>query len=130
MDKLDFMTLTAKQLHDYMEEHATAEQKKAFKKAAFSSVKKKKAVVVLDDNGKPIMYQEKDKNGNLKYDENGKPIMRQKKRMVEIADSKETEQFCLLDGKWWFVENFSDAVKNVPQKAEKKEKASDLFANW
>lgn len=129
-DKFDFKKLTAKQIYTYMEANATAEQKKAFKAETFPVVGKKTSKKLFDADGKPIMYQVKDKDGNPKVDDNGNPVMRQKVEMVAVADSEAKPTFSLLKAKWWFAENFPDAVKNVPNKGNKEAPAGDLFANW
>lgn len=129
-NKLDFERLTAQQIYNYMNVNATDEQKKDFKKTAFPTRIQKTSKKLFTADGQPIMYQVKDKSGNPKL-KDGKPVMRQKVEMVEVADGEKKPTFSLLAAKWWFAENFSDAVKNVPVRASKKETpASKLFENW
>ena len=113
-----------------MEEHASAKQKKDFKKEAFPVKTKKVSKKLYSADGEPIMYQLKDKAGNPKFNDNGEPIMRQKIEMVEVAGGDSKPTFSLLKAKWWFAENFPNEVENVPEKKEKEATAGDLFANW
>ena len=126
----DFKHLTAEQIYKFMEDNATAKQKKDFKKEAFPARTKKVSKKLFTADGEPIMYQLKDKAGNPKFDDNGEPIMRQKIEMVEVAGGETKATFSLLKAKWWFAENFPNEVENVPEKKEKEATASDLFANW
>lgn len=126
----DFNHLTAEEIHDFMEEHATPAQRKAFMKVAFPVKTKKISKKLFSANGEPIMYQLKDKDGNPKFNDKGEPIMRQKIEMVEIAGGDSKPTFSLLKAKWWFAENFPGEVDNVPEKKEKKAPASKLFENW
>ena len=128
--KLDFEKLTAQQIYDYMTEHATAEQKKKFKEAAFPTRTKKVSKNLFSADGQPIMYQLKDKDGQPKFDANGNPVMRQKIEMVEAAEGVSKPTFSLLNAKWWFADNFSEAVENVPERGKKEAPASKLFENW
>jgi hypothetical protein len=129
--KYNFKELTAQQIHDFMEQNATTEQKKAFKKVAFPTRKKKKGVPQFTASGEPIMYQKKNKQGQPLFDDNGNPVMAQKLKMVEVKGGEEKATFSLLDAKWWFAENFPNAVENVPDRhPEKKEKTSDIFKDW
>ena len=124
-NKLDFERLTAQQIYDYMMVNATDEQKKDFKETAFPTRIKKTSKKLFTADGQPILYQVKDKNGNPKL-KDGKPVTRQKIEMVEVADGEKKPTFSLLAAKWWFAENFSDAVKNVPVRASKKETPASL----
>ena len=126
----DFKHLKAEEIYKFMEEHASAKQKKDFKKEAFPVKTKKVSKKLYSADGEPIMYQLKDKDNNPKFDDDGKPIMRQKIKMVEVADGESKATFSLLTAKWWFAENFPGAVENVPEKKEKEKSAKDLFANW
>lgn len=127
----EFKSLKAEDIHDFMEEHATPAQKKAFKKVAFPVKTEKISKKLYSADGEPIMYQLKDKNGNLKFDDEGKPVMRQKIKMVEVAGGNSKATFSLLEAKWWFAENFPGEVLNVPEKKqEKKIPAGKLFENW
>ena len=127
----DFEKLKAKHIKEYMDEHATKEQKKTFMKVAYVMQKKKKGIPVLDKDGNPIMYQVHDKDGNPKFKANGQPEMRKKLQYVEQEGAPEEKVFCLLSAKWWFAENFPEAVENVPKRKEKDEpKAGDMFADW
>ena len=126
----DFKKLKAEDIYTYMEENATAKQKKDFMKVAFPVRTKKVSQKIYDANGNAVMYQLKDKDNNPKFDDNGKPIMRQKIKMVEVADGDSKPTFSLLTAKWWFADNFPGAVENVPEKKEKEKSAKDLFANW
>ena len=116
--KLDFEKLTAQQIYDYMTEHATAEQKKKFKEAAFPTRTKKVSKKLFSADGQP------------KFDANGNPVMRQKIEMVEAAEGVSKPTFSLLNAKWWFADNFSEAVENVPERGKKEAPASKLFENW
>lgn len=127
---LDFENLTAEQIKEYMDTNASKEQKKEFIKEAFITRKKKKGVEVKDANGKAIMYQVTDENGNLKFKKNGQPMMRKKIEYVEQAEGEEITVFSLLKAKWWFAEKFPEAVENVPKRKENKEKVGDIFADW
>lgn len=127
---LDFERLTAKQIKDYMEENATTKQKKDFVKEAYITQKQKVGVEVKDANGNVVMYQVMDKDGNPKLNKKGQPMMRKKLQYVEQENGKEEKVFSLLKAKWWFAENFPDAVENVPERREKKEKAGDMFSEW
>ena len=128
----EFDTLTAQQIKDYMDEHATAEQKKDFKKEAFVEKKEKVSKKVYSADGSPVMYRVMDKNGNPKNDKNGNPLMRQKIEMVEKQNGKISTVFSLLNAKWWFAKNFPEALVKVPERAEKKDtsKAGDMFGDW
>ena len=126
----DFKHLKAEEIYKFMEEHASAKQKKDFKKEAFPVKTKKVSKKLYSADGEPIMYQLKDKAGNPKFNDNGEPIMRQKIEMVEVAGGDSKPTFSLLKAKWWFAENFPGAVENVPEKKEKEKSAKDLFANW
>jgi hypothetical protein len=126
----DFKKLTAEEIHSFMEEHATAQQKKDFKKEAFPAQPKKTSKKLYTADGEPIMYQLKDKDGNPKFNDKGEPIMRQKIEMVVVAGGETKATFSLLKAKWWFAENFPEAVENVPEKKEKGPQAGDLFGNW
>ena len=128
----EFDTLTAQQIKDYMDEHATAEQKKDFKKKAFVNKKEKVSKKVYSADGSPVMYRVMDKDGNPKNDKNGNPLMRQKIEMIERQDGKTSIVFSLLNAKWWFAEHFPEALIEVPERAEKKEavKAGDIFGDW
>ena len=106
----DFKHLKAEEIYKFMEEHASAKQKKDFKKEAFP-VKTKKVSKKL-------------------YSADGEPIMRQKIEMVEVAGGDSKPTFSLLKAKWWFAENFPNEVENVPEKKEKEAPVGDLFANW
>lgn len=126
----DFKHLKAEEIYKFMEEHASAKQKKDFKKEAFPVKTKKVSKKLYSADGEPIMYQLKDKAGNPKFNDNGEPIMRQKIEMVEVAGGDSKPTFSLLKAKWWFAENFPNEVENVPEKKEKEATAGDLFANW
>ena len=126
----DFKNLKAEEIYKFMEEHASAKQKKDFKKEAFPVKTKKVSKKLYSADGEPIMYQLKDKAGNPKFNDNGEPIMRQKIEMVEVAGGDSKPTFSLLKAKWWFAENFPNEVENVPEKKEKEATAGDLFANW
>ena len=126
----DFKHLKAEEIYKFMEEHASAKQKKDFKKEAFPVKTKKVSKKLYSADGEPIMYQLKDKAGNPKFNDNGEPIMRQKIEMVEVAGGDSKPTFSLLKAKWWFAENFPGEVVNVPEKKEKEATAGDLFANW
>lgn len=126
----DFAHLTSKQIRQYMDLNATTQQKKDFVKVAHTMQKEKIGVEVLDENGKVVMYQVMDKNGKPKLDKHGNPMMRKKLEYVEKKNGEEERVFNLLKAKWWFAENFPDAVDNVPQRKEKQEKAGDIFADW
>ena len=126
----DFKHLKAEEIYKFMEEHASAKQKKDFKKEAFPVKTKKVSKKLYSADGEPIMYQLKDKAGNPKFNDNGEPIMRQKTEMVEVAGGDSKPTFSLLKAKWWFAENFPNEVENVPEKKEKEATAGDLFANW
>lgn len=126
----DFKHLKAEDIKAYMSENATPKQKKDFMEVAFPAVPKKKAVKLFDEEGKPIMFQLKDKAGNLKYNEDGSPMMRQKTEMKAIKGGATERVFSLLEAKWWFSENFPEAVDNVPEKKEKKATAKDIFTDW
>ena len=125
----DFKHLKAEEIYKFMEEHASAKQKKDFKKEAFPVKTKKVSKKLYSADGEPIMYQLKDKAGNPKFNDNGEPIMRQKIEMVEVAGGDSKPTFSLLKAKWWFAENFPNEVENVPEKKEKEATAGDLFAN-
>ena len=56
--------------------------------------------------------------------------MRQKIEMVEAAEGVSKPTFFLLNAKWWFADNFSEAVENVPERGKKEDPASKLFENW
>lgn len=126
----DFKHLKAEEIYKFMEEHASAKQKKDFKKEAFPVKTKKVSKKLYSADGEPIMYQLKDKAGNPKFNDNGEPIMRQKIEMVEVAGGDSKPTFSLLKAKWWFAENFPNEVVNVPEKKEKEAPVGDLFANW
>jgi len=129
---LDFNTLTAKEIYEMMEEKATSKQKKAFKQAAFVDVPEKVSVKVFDTNGNPVMFQVKDKAGNLKFKPNGEPVMRQKTQMVEKKGGKTRPVFSLLNAKWWLADNMPEELENLPERSdgEEKPKQGDLFKNW
>ena len=127
--RLDFETLTAQQIYDFMTENATADQKKKFKETAFPARTQRTSKKLFTADGQPIMYQLKDKDGNPKF-KDGKPVMRQRIEMVEVADGEAKPTFSLLAAKWWFAENFPEAVDNVPEKKEKKATAKDIFTDW
>ena len=126
----DFKHLKAEDIYGYMEENASAKQKDDFLAVAFPLVAKKMAVKLFDTDGKPIMYQLKDKAGNLKYNEDGTPMMRQKTEMKEVKGGATEPVFSLLEAKWWFAENFPEAVVNVPEKKPQKSTAKDMFNKW
>lgn len=128
MEKFDYKKLTAKQIHDYMVANATEEQKKQFKKVAFTEKPKCVAQVVIGKDGKEILQKAKDKSGNIKLNEDGKPIMITKKKMVAIA-GETVNAYNHLEAKKWFANTFEGVCYNVPTPAKKKETAKDLF-NW
>ena len=124
MEKFKFEHLSAKDIHDYMMEHATDKQKKEFKEAAFINNKKKVAETIIGEDGNPVMYQVLDKNKKPKFDKHGNPIMRARTKMKE-TDKEAEKKFSLLDAKKWFKANFPDAVED-----NTKPKASDCFKDW
>lgn len=126
----DFKHLTAEEIYKFMEDNATPAQKKAFKKEAFPMVAQKTSKKLFTADGEPIMYQLKDKNGNLQFNDDGTPKMRQRIEMVEVAGGEKKPTFSLLKAKWWFAENFPGEVVNVPEKKDKEATPGDLFKNW
>ena len=122
---VEFKKATLQDMVSYIEENAQKD-KAWFKSVAYDTRKKKVAVPVLDKDGKPITYQEKDKAGNLKF-KDGKPVIRQKMKMVETADGEEKAVFNLLKAKRAFYSKYFPALLPV---AEDKPKASDLLKDW
>ena len=55
--RLDFETLTAQQIYDFMTENATADQKKKFKETAFPARTQRTSKKLFTADGQPIMYQ-------------------------------------------------------------------------
>lgn len=129
MAKFDYKSLTVKDIHDYMDAHATAEQKAEFMKVAFPKKQERKAQVLKDTNGNILMQAAKDKDGNPKLNEDGSPVMIPKKKMVIVADSEAKKAYNHLEAKKWFANTFHDVVDNAPNPDKKKETASSIF-NW
>ncbi len=122
---VEFKKATLKDMMDYIKENAPKD-KSWFKSVSFDTRKTKVSVPVLDGEGNPVMYQEKDKAGNPKF-KDGKPVMRQKVKMVESADGEEKELFNLLKAKRAFYGKYFPELLPV---AEKKVKPSDELKDW
>ena len=126
---LDYKKMTAKDIKDFLnEKNLSKEEKREFYKYTHPSVNQKLSKKVFDADGKPVMYQIKNKDKSLKYDTDGKPVMRQKIEMVEKQDGNVSTQFSMIKAKEWVVNNYPDEVKNKPKKKE--ETAKDPFADW
>ena len=122
---VEFKRATLQDMVSYIAENAPND-KAWFKSVAYDTRKKKVAVPVLDKDGNPITYQEKDKDGNPKV-KNGKPVIRKKVKMVEIEDGEEKAVFNLLKAKRAFYSKYFPKLLPV---AEIKSKASDLLKDW
>lgn len=120
MADITFKKIDAKFMYDYLKDKS-AEEKAAFKKAAYKLQKDYILVDVLDDNGQPIQIAVKDKSGKLtgKY--------RNKKKRQYIEDTAE-EKFDMFEAKMYFCKKYMPHL--VPKKQDKKAKTDDLFANW
>lgn len=129
MAKFDYKKLTAQEIYEYMEAHATAEQKAEFMKVAFPEKQERKAQVLRDTNGNILRQVAKDKNGNPKLNKDGSPVMIEQKKMVIVADSEAKKAYNHFEAKKWFADTFRDAVDNAPNPGKKKETVSSMF-NW
>lgn len=123
---IDFKKARANDLIDYIENNAP-QDKAWFKQVAFDSRKKKTAIKQVDDNGEPIMYQVKKKNGEPKLDKFGKPVFRQKVKMVETNEGDAKAVFNLLKAKRAFYARYFPDQLPV---ATDKDKPSDRMKDW
>ena len=121
---VEFKKATLKDMMDYIKENAPKD-KSWFKSVSFDTRKTKVSVPVLDGEGKPIMYQEKDKAGNPKF-KDGKPVMRQKVKMVESADGEEKEVFNCDDTIKLDNSSFNENNKGGCCKGKKKKNKNDI----
>lgn len=126
---LDYKTVTAKEIKDFLDgKKLSKDEKREFYKATHPKVKQKIAKPIFDADGKAIMFQVQDKHGELKYKKDGSPMMRQKYEMVEKKDGEEEERFSMIEAKKWIANNYPDEIINVPVKKEDEKK--DPFGGW
>lgn len=118
--QMNYRKLTMKQMVDYIEEHhSDKESKAAFAAAAIKEHKEQMYVDVLDADGNPVKYV--DKNGKVKV----------KKRRVEKPDGKSSKVKSVLDAKRYFYETYKDEIEfeNAP-KAKKEDELMAKLLSW
>lgn len=126
---IDYKTVNAKGIKDFLDgKKLTREEKKDFYAKTHPVVKQKVSKKVFDAEGKPVLYQVRNKDKSFKFDKDGKPVLRQKIEMVEKAGGNEKAQFSIIEAKNWVVEHFPDEVINAPK--GKKEEKKDPFGDW
>ncbi len=118
--KLDYKTLTLKQMMDYIEEkHNDAPSKKAFASVAIKEQKEQMTVDVLDDDGKPITYT--DKKGKVKN----------KKQRIDKPNGKMVKVKDVFGAKAYFYNTYKDEIEfeNAP-KAKVDDTIMDKLLSW
>lgn len=117
---MDYRKIKAEDMKKFIEENHEAD-KKEFKAEAFTLRKPSVFVGVVDGEGKPVMYV--DKNGKMKQ-----------KRKAKETSGEAKLVFNLLKAKQWFYERYKTEIefKNAPVKKVKEEKpsVSVMFADW
>lgn len=118
--KLDYKKLTLKEMVDYIEaNHNDKASKSAFAAAAIKEHKEQCYVNVVDENGNPTTYT--DKNGNTKV----------KKQRVDKPNGKVTKVKSVLDAKKYFYDTYKDEIEftNAP-KAKAADELMDKLLSW
>ena len=118
--KLDYKTLTLKQMMDYIEEnHNDAPSKKAFASVAIKEQKEQITVDVLDEDGKPVTYT--DKKGAVKT----------KKQRVDKPDGKLVKTKDVFGAKRYFYDTYKNEIEfeNAP-KAKVEDTILDKLLSW
>lgn len=118
--KLDYKTLTLKQMMDYIEaNHNDAPSKKAFASVAIKEQKEQITVDVLDEEGNPVTYT--DKKGNVKT----------KKKRVDKPDGKMVKVKDVFGAKNYFFTTYKDEIEfeNAP-KAKVEDTIMDKLLSW
>lgn len=128
-EKLDYKTIDAKTLRDFLDsKNLSVKRKKEFYAVCHPAKTKKVSSPVFDADGKPIMIQVKDKDGKPKFKKDGSPMLRQKKEMKPKQGGETTNPYSHIEAKQWAAEQFPEDFTNVPIKKEKVKK--DPFDDW
>jgi hypothetical protein len=118
--KLDYKKLTMEQMMDYIKTyHNDAESKAAFKAVAVKEQKEQKTVVVLDENGNPIIYTDK------------KGKEQKKKQRVDKPDGKMIKVKDTFAAKNFFFNAYKDEIdfENAP-KVKEADNLMDELLSW
>ena len=118
---ISYKDIDSKFMYEYLKDKS-AEEKAAFKKAAYKTTKEYILVDLLDDNGNPIQIAVKDKNGKLtgKY---------RNKKVRKYIDGTQETKFDMFEAKKYFCETYMPEL--LPkEKGKKKSKTEELFENW
>lgn len=128
----DYKKLTKEQIHAFMAENATAEEKADFKAKAFEAKKQKTSVpVYIPGTTEPVIVRRKDKKtGGYK--------LIPKMKMVEVEDTTAKPTYNHRKAVAWFVAKYDGVKITVVNKPEKKQKtaeekktpAIDLFSDF
>lgn len=127
----DYKKIKKEDIHAFMVENATAEEKADFKAKAFESKKQKTRVpVYIPGTTEPVIVRRKDKK-------TGQYKLMPKMEMVDVEDTTAKPTYNHRKAVAWFVAKY-DGVKitvvNKPEKKvsseEKKAPAIDLFADF
>ena len=127
----DYKKIMKEDIHAFMVENATAEEKADFKAKAFESKKQKTRVpVYIPGTTEPVIVRRKDKK-------TGQYKLMPKMEMVDVEDTTAKPTYNHRKAVAWFVAKY-DGVKitvvNKPEKKssseEKKPSAVDLFADF
>lgn len=127
----DYKKIKKEDIHAFMVENATAEEKADFKAKAFESKKQKTRVpVYIPGTKEPLIVRRKDKK-------TGEYKLIPKMEMVEVEETTAKPTYNHRKAVAWFVAKYDGkkiTVVNKPEKKssseEKKPSAVDLFADF
>lgn len=125
----DYKKIKKEDIHAFMVENASAEEKASFKATAFEAKKQKTRVpVYIPGTKEPVIVRRKDKK-------TGEYKLVPKMEMVEVEDTTAKPTYNHRKAVQWFVSAYDGkkiTVVNKPQKKEKEESTSaiDLFADF
>ena len=127
----DYKKIKKEDIHAFMVENASAEEKADFKAKAFESKKQKTRVpVYIPGTTEPVIVRRKDKK-------TGQYKLMPKMEMVDVEDTTAKPTYNHRKAVAWFVAKYDGkkiTVVNKPEKKssseEKKPSAVDLFADF
>jgi hypothetical protein len=127
----DYKKIKKEDIHAFMVENATAEEKADFKAKAFETKKQKTRVpVYIPGTTEPVIVRRKDKK-------TGQYKLMPKMEMVEVEETTAKPTYNHRKAVAWFVAKYDGkkiTVVNKPEKKssseEKKPSAVDLFADF
>lgn len=127
----DYKKIKKEDIHAFMVENATAEEKADFKAKAFETKKQKTRVpVYIPGTTEPVIVRRKDKK-------TGQYKLMPKMEMVEVEETTAKLTYNHRKAVAWFVAKYDGkkiTVVNKPEKKssseEKKPSAVDLFADF